>query len=183
MSLPFYTITCSGCGYEDGYSFGINFEYEGIPEREPLVGVAWCKECDSIVNTCAALDNERAQAEITDLEAWINTNKAGWFAPFSIPKKLEIHKAHKQIRDVNARLAYFLANPYTDRCMSCGSHDVFPISLPDGEGGEAENLKIQHSCGGQLRIRMDGRLGFGRRPKVVFNELGVIVRDERKQDM
>lgn len=181
MSLPFYSITCSGCSYEDGYSFGINFEYEGPPEREPMVGVAWCKACDSIVETCTPFNEEHARAEIADLEAWINTNKAGWFARFSITKKLETQKTHKRIQDVNARLAYFQSTPYKDRCMSCGSHDVFPFSLPDGEG-EVENLNIRHSCGGQLRIRMDGRLAFGRRPKVIFNDLGVIVRDERKQN-
>lgn len=181
VSLPFYSITCTGCDFTDSYSFGVRFEYSGPAEQEPMHGIAWCKDCDHIVNTCTPFTREHAEAEINDIEAWIARNKQGLFARFSRTKKDEIRKSQQGISAVQSRLAYFQSTDFKPRCLSCGSHTVFSFHLPYGDYGELEKLNIEHSCGGQLMISMDGRFSFRHHPTVVFDKAGVIIRDERQQ--
>ena len=52
MSLPFYTITCSGCNYVGGYNYGTHYIYHGVPGHEPALKAAWCNDCEEIVKIC-----------------------------------------------------------------------------------------------------------------------------------
>lgn len=180
MSLPFYGITCTGCDYRDSYSFGVRFEYSGPTASEPMRGTAWCRDCDRIVNTCTPFTQEHAEAEINGIEAWITQNKRGLFARFSRTKKDEIHKSRLSISAIHSRLAHFQSVDFKPRCLSCGGHAVFPFHLPYGDYGELEKLNIEHTCGGQLMISMDGRFNFRQLPTVFFDASGAVIHDERK---
>ena len=181
MSRPFYKVTCTECGFNDGYSYGIHYVYEGPSDHEPVFQAAWCSNCDKIVNACIPFSRARAEGEIHDLKMWIERNKRGLFAKFSKIKKHEVDKAAQEMKTIYKRLKYFETIRYKPRCIRCGGHTVFPFDLPYGEFNEVENLNIQHSCGGTLVISMEGRFSFKSRPKVVYNETGTILQDERKQ--
>ena len=182
MSLPFYKITCTGCDYEDGYSYGTHYVYEGIAEHEPVLRAAWCSDCGKIVNACVPFTSKDAEEEIADLNLWIDRNKSGFFSRFSKSKKNEILKTEKEKQAIRARLEYFENTAYVSKCLSCGGSHVFPFYLPYGEYGEVEELNVMHSCGGRLLVSMEGRFSFASRRKVVYDETGEILHDGRVQN-
>lgn len=179
MSLPFYQITCTGCEFTGGYNFGIDYVYEGPPERRPLVGSAWCANCDHIVNACVPFDQGRADEEILEKESWIAHLKRGLFAMFSKSKQAEIRSTEQEILAIRQRASHFEQGHFKPRCLSCGGSSVFPFGLPYGDYGEVEGLNITHSCGGQLLVSMEGRFSFASRPKVFFDADGNVIRRQK----
>lgn len=178
MSLPFYKITCSGCKFHDGFNFGVDYTYEGPSERKPLLKPAWCKDCDAIVQACLPFTKENA-GDLNQISEWeqfilLETyiKKTRWWNR----KKKRQQAEQEFLRIKKRRLAYFESNQYVDRCINCGSHNVFSFSLPSADYGEQIQLGVEHSCGGQLIICMEGRLSFASRSEIVYNETGTILR-------
>ena len=177
MSLPSYTIKCSECNFSDSYLDGTHYVYEGPPAHEPEVQVAWCRACDKVVNICAPLTVMEAQVKIRELYRLIGGCRGGLFARFLKRRKQVAEKASQDIQIVRKRLKYFRSSPHKNRCLVCGSHDVFPFELPyDSAYDVIEALNVEHSCGGQLLIEEGPSFAYSEIPKV-FDENGVIVLD------
>jgi hypothetical protein len=101
--------------------------YEGSAEHEPVLQVAWCSDCDKIVNICSPFTTMHAEQEIAELNRWIDRNKSGFFAKFSKSKKNEILTSEGKIQTVKARLKYFENAAYRNKCLFCGGSLVFPF--------------------------------------------------------
>lgn len=178
MSLPFYKITCSGCSFHDGFNFGVDYTYEGPPEREPSIKPAWCKDCNAIVQACLPFTKEDAGnlSQISEWEQFLlletYTKNTKWW---NRKKKMQ-QAEQKFLATKKQRLAYFESNQYVDRCINCGSHNVFSFSLPSADYAEQKKLEVEHSCGGQLIICMEGRLSFAKHSEIVYNDTGKILR-------
>lgn len=184
MSLPFYKVICSGCGFTGGISYGVRYEYKGLPEHEPDLQNAWCQACDKIVKYFSPYTRKDAEWIISDLNDSITRNQ-GWFSRFSKTKKNEIKDLEKQLQAVKLRIQYFCNNPFKSLCLDCGSQHVFPFEMPDApydEYGVYREVNIKHSCGGQLSVSMEGRLSFSGQKKVVYDEVGTILYDDRTKN-
>ncbi len=179
MSIPFYTILCTSCDFNDGYSYGILYEYQGPDDHEPALQLAWCQDCDKIVSVCSPYTQELAGEMIANLQKEIAWNRAGFFARFSKRKRHAIEEAEHKIEITRKRVCYFESIIYKNKCLSCGQADVFPFQIPRTDFREFRCLDVTHSCGGELMIVMEGRLSFKRRPRVVYNENGKVIHDER----
>jgi len=179
MSLPFYTITCSNCDFKGGYNYGTHFKFEGLPDHKPLLRRVWCRDCDKITNACFPFREEDAKTMISDLNDQIERNKSGFLASLSRSKKSAIQEANFEIEAINRRVNYFNSITYNNRCLDCGGKQLFPFDLSGRGYNEPEPMKIEHLCGGQLMISTAGRINFAVRPKVIYDENGIIVLDER----
>lgn len=178
MSPPFYKITCSGCDYEDGYSYAADYEYEGLDCHQPVLRPAWCQDCDKIVDASTPFTRDQAESEIADHNLWISRNQTGLFAKYSRKKKDEIRETEQEIGAVLARLAHFENMPYKSRCLACGGHNISPFYLPYGEYGVAEALDVTHKCGCHLMVSMEGRISFSSLKKITYDENGNILHRE-----
>ena len=193
--------------YEDEFNYGIRYVYEGLEEHRPVLQEAWCSDCDKIVRICTPFTVEQAERSIANLnerinwkkevppidknkfrrirvklKKWINREKESSFAEILKLKNEEILKLEEEIQTVNARLEYFENTTYKSKCLFCGGDHIFPLNIDDYYVFKTFELNVnKHSCGGQLLIRMHGWKGFTDRSKVVFDETGRILRDERKQ--
>lgn len=179
MSLPFYTVACTGCTFDDRCGYAARFVYEGKADRQPVMLMSWCQDCDEIGHMCAPFTRKPAEYELADLKSWIDRNRSGMFARFSKSKRNAIVTAEEEIRAIESRLTYFEHTTYEERCLKCGGRHVFPIDLPYGEYGQPEDIGVTHSCGGQLRATMEGRISYGQGPRVGYDEAGGILFDER----
>jgi len=179
MSLPFYTFTCSGCDFTSSYSYHTEFNYAGIAEREPAIKSALCRECNKIVNAFTPFTAEDAMVSIQDCQMWIAHNKRGFLSKFSRTKQEEISRTQNQILAIQKRASYFQENKFTSKCVHCGSDnlELFNISI-FGDGAE-EYLDLKHSCGGNLNIRMSGRMFFQSRSFIKFDEIGNVLLNEK----
>lgn len=62
MSLPFYEIKCSGCSFVGSDAIGgATYIYEGLPEHQPVIQSAWCRDCDNLVKICVPFTRKDAQ--------------------------------------------------------------------------------------------------------------------------
>lgn len=182
MSFPFYKITCTGCDYEDEFNYGIHYVYEGLEEHRPVLQEAWCYDCDKIVRICTPFTVEQAERSIAEINKQINREKESSSAENLKLKNEEIFKLEEEIQIVNARLEYFENTAYKSKCLFCGGDHFSPLNIDDYYVFKTFELNVnKHSCGGQLLIRMHGWKGFTDRSKVIFDETGRILRDERKQ--
>ncbi len=190
MSLPYYKITCSGCSFDDGCAFGINYRYEGSPEHEPVLQNAWCRDCDKIVKICIPFNRRHAQGIVFDLNARYRKSNGGLLARIFRSKKLKfevqqnIREDNQEALEINNRLRYFETIPYKARCLLCGSNSVFHFKLPNEGLGDVESMNVEHSCGGQLLIRIQGQINpvsYTQLPKVTYNDDGIL-HDERKSN-
>jgi hypothetical protein len=179
VSLPFYGITCSGCDFLGSYSYGIRYAYEGPPDHEPVLEPAWCRLCNEIVMVCAPFTRECAQLAIADLNMVVKNNR-GIFRRLSKSRQQETQEANEELQAIYEHIQHFEEVPFKSRCLECGGHDVFPFDLPDGDYDEVEKLDIEHSCGGHLLISMKGRLMFGNRPEVIYNNEGEAIKNKRE---
>ena len=107
MSIPFYTILCTSCDFNDGYSYGILYEYQGPDDHEPALQLAWCQDCDKIVSVCSPYTQELAGEMIANLQKEIAWNRAGFFARFSKRKRHAIEEAEHKIEITRKRVCYF----------------------------------------------------------------------------
>jgi hypothetical protein len=182
MSLPFHVISCSNCEFRANYNYGTNYKYEGPLDHEPLVERVWCGNCDEA--TWARFPFTQKDAEIMRhvLNRQIRRCKSGLFSTFSKSKRNAIRKANIEIETINQRLTYFNSTKFETKCLNCGGKSVFPINFPESEYDELISLGIEHLCGGQLMIRKAGRLIFAYITKVIYDENGNILVEERISD-
>lgn len=185
MSLPFYEITCSGCGFRYLHTYKTHYIYKGNPSRKPVLQIAWCRDCNEIIMACTPYTLSYAKYEIEQLNMLIGKNEKGFFGWISPSKRKAIEESKRQARkkldEVNERLKYFDNAEYKARCLQCHGYSVYPFELPSGDYCIVEKLEIEHLCGGQLLVSIAGRIGYVSHPKVVYDENGIIVHDERKQ--
>ena len=178
MSLPFYNITCSNCDYESTYSHNVRYNYEGKKEHKPVFDIAWCEDCNKVVNSCISLTRKEADDEINELSAWIEEKKKGFFAKWSKTKKDSIAYMEKSIILTKQRIKHFENTAQVKNCLCCGGQRITPILLPSHYADIP--LKINHSCGGELHAELRGFIDLKNLPKVIFDENGSIILDERK---
>ena len=178
MSLPFYKITCSGCSFHDGFNFGVDYTYEGPPEREPSIKPAWCEDCNAIVQARFPFTKKDAGAlnQISEWEQFLlseaYTKNTRWWN-----RKKKMRQVEQEFLNTKQqRLSYFESIEYVGRCINCGSHNVFSFLLPSADYCEQKQLGVEHSCGGQLIISMEGRLNFATHSEIIYDETGKILR-------
>ena len=181
MSLPFYKITCSGCDYDSTHSHNVRYEYEGKKEHKPVFDTAWCEDCNEVVNMCSSLTRKQADDEIKELSEWIEEKKKGFFAKWSKTKKDSIAYMENSMELAKQRINYFENTAQVKKCLCCGGQRITPIQLPYNYSDKPINANITHSCGGDLLISMKGFISLKILPRVVYDETGAILLDERKQ--
>lgn len=172
MSLPFYSIECSGCGFVDNYNYGTKYIYEGQPEKKPSLTAAWCEKCDAIITACRPYTKADA-GNLYQLSEWEKIIVLG----LKEIKSSDRESAEQEfLARKKQRLAYFESNPYLPRCLQCGEYAVHALKLPDEGNCTEVRSGVKHTCGGELLIRKAGRISFASYREIVYNENGEIVK-------
>ena len=180
MSADYYLFRCTGCDFTDLHSTGVTYNYQGQPEKEPVIGIGWCKDCDAIVNTVGPYRKDEADSSLYELELALNNLETSTDKKVSAAGQAHKREIQKRIDCIKDRLSYFQNHPYPLRCIVCNSHEVIPFYLPFPDLDKSERINIQHSCGGDLIVNHKGTIPLQNHLEVTFNEDGKILSSKVK---
>ena len=180
MSADYYLFRCTGCDFTDLHSTGVTYNYQGQPEKEPVIGIGWCEDCDAIVNTVGPYRDDEAESSLYELELALNDLEASSNQAIAFSAQEHKKEIEKKISDVRIRLSYFQNHPYSLRCIVCNGHQVTPFYLPFPDLDKSERINIQHSCGGELIVNHKGSIPLQNHLEVTINEEGRILSSEIK---
>lgn len=180
MSADYYLFRCTGCDFTDLHSTGVTYNYQGLPEREPVIGIGWCKDCDAIVNTVGPYRKDEADSSLYELELALNNPETSTIATASVPGQTHKQEIEKKIRSIKDRLRHFQNHPYPLRCIVCKGLEITPFYLPFPDLEKTERINIKHSCSGELIVNHKGTIPLQTHLEVTFNEEGKILSSEIK---
>ncbi len=157
MSQPFDEVYCDRCEYRRG-SFVLwgRLSYM-LPSGKQLHlnrRLGWCHTCKEIVAMEDIATEALLQVSIDDctvrLEAISRLKNGRLFKRLLSYDRTEIIDLEENLSDLCERLALLRQRSSLERCLSCGSTEVVPISLPAVDR-EPVQLDFSHpGCGGNF---------------------------------
>jgi len=186
MSLPFYSLSCTNCDYTGRYAFNVRYQVEGV--AYPISGVltqGWCTDCEKVVTiySPSSFSAEDAQNEIAERNEIVDNLTKGLLG--KLLKKMSSER-QEQLANIKSDIAilerwsiFIKSSQIKDRCLTCGSENVFVVKLPD-EYKTPTRIGVTHSCGGEIIATSEGRVSYAGCPQVVCDINGNIVHDERQ---
>lgn len=186
MSLPFYSIRCTGCDYSGRYAFNVRYQVEGV--NYPINGVltqGWCEDCDKVLTiySPSSFSAEKAQNEIDERREIITNLTKSLFGKFvkkiSSERKEQLAIIESDIDTLKKWSLFIKNNKIKDCCLTCGSASVRAVTLPS-DYSTPTRIGVDHSCGGEIVATSEGRINYGDDcPKVICDIDGKILHDER----
>lgn len=189
MSLPFYSLKCDGCDFEQRFSYDTRYQFENLydDEHQPILDRAWCKECDSLVTTANPITENSIADEVSRLNTWIqeerSKNEKGIFGFFKKkPNSFLILQWQAEIASLKMGVSYFHSRELKPICLTCGSNQVAATNI-DEVTEDNIAIGVNHSCGGQILASYGGRYTFDATslPIVKYDIDGKIVSDTRNK--
>lgn len=189
MSLPFYSLKCDGCNFEQQFAYDTRYQFENFydDEHQPILDRAWCKECDSLVTTANPITENSIAEEVSRLNTWIqeerSKNEKGIFGFFKKkPNSFLILQWQTEIANLKMGVSYFHSRELKPICLTCGSNQIVPTKI-DEVTEDNIAIGVNHSCGGQILASYGGRYTFDTAslPIVKYDIDGKIVSDTRNK--
>lgn len=158
MSMPMYTIKCSGCDYatSNRITWG-HFEYESGEKRLSVKrDIAWCNQCHELAAvesfTVGSFDEEWIWVELDSLQQEVMPSFWRYIRARFNGQYRKTSGCLEQVRSRIDELLLAIRRKGTERCLTCGSQDLKVFHVADA--GMSDSLSppefIHPGCGGQI---------------------------------
>ena len=191
MSLPFYSLKCDGCNFEQVFSYDTRYQFENLygDECQPSLDQAWCKDCNSLVTTANPLTENSILEEVTSLNKRIKEESEKTQSLFGLfgkkPNEELISKWKTEISNLKMAVSFFKFREMKTVCLTCGGDHIIPTRIHDVDKAENFAIGIKHSCDGNILASYGGRYSFvtDSLPIVKYDIDGKIIFDSREKNI
>jgi hypothetical protein len=153
MTIASYNLICSDCSYRTSYSAKARYKNPFEDELAcPVIRLAWCHSCDSLVQAIRNLDSKELEFELSNINAYIDRLRSkglfGKLFGLSAEKSALLAKLLHTRDHILSKLKFYNARKAI--CLECGSDDVQSATMPDKDFPTYNTIDINHKCGGLI---------------------------------